>query len=161
MKRIFIIFYLIIIANFILACNLNKNENKSNEIKKINIKEQKEVSKNMKKVKMIVKNKEFEVILNNSKASDEFYKMLPLEIDMEDVNGNEKFTKLSKKFTQEVQNPKQINNGDIMLYGSNGLVVFYETFSTIYSYTPLGKIENPSELKEVLGNGNVKIKFEK
>ena len=58
----------------------------------------------------------------------------------------------------------KINNieiGDILLYGNNCLVLFYESFSTEYSYTRIGKVDNPDNLKDVLGNGSVLITFTK
>jgi hypothetical protein len=44
-----------------------------------------------------------------------------------------------------------------MLYGSNTFVLFYESFSTSYSYTKLGKINNASGLAAALGTGNVSV----
>ena len=44
-----------------------------------------------------------------------------------------------------------------MLYGSNTFVLFYESFSTSYSYTRLGMISNPSGLATALGTGNVQV----
>ena len=46
-----------------------------------------------------------------------------------------------------------------MLYGNNCLVIFYESFSTTYSYTKIGHIENIDNLKENLESGNVEIKI--
>jgi hypothetical protein len=46
-----------------------------------------------------------------------------------------------------------------MLYGDNCVVVFYETFTTTYQYTPIGHITNPKGLKEALGIGSVTINF--
>lgn len=44
-----------------------------------------------------------------------------------------------------------------MLYGSDCLVLFYESISSGYSYTQLGSIDNPDELSAALGNGNVEV----
>lgn len=47
-----------------------------------------------------------------------------------------------------------------MLWGSNGLVLFYETFNTSYSYSKIGYMENASGLKDALGSNNPTVTFE-
>ena len=46
-----------------------------------------------------------------------------------------------------------------MLYGSNCLVLFYESFPTSYRYTPVGRVDDPSGLADVVGHGNVQVTF--
>ena len=41
------------------------------------------------------------------------------------------------------------------------LVVFYLTFDSPYSYTRLGRIEDAGALPQVLGRGEVRVKFSK
>ena len=53
-----------------------------------------------------------------------------------------------------------IHSGDIMLYGSNSLVLFYKTFPFPYRYTPIGSIDNPSALEMFLCSGQIFLKFE-
>ncbi|MFR1291326.1 MAG: cyclophilin-like fold protein [Parabacteroides distasonis] len=53
--------------------------------------------------------------------------------------------------------PGIIHTSDPLLWGANTVVPFYETFSSSYSYTRLGKIENPAGLVDVLGRGNVRV----
>lgn len=104
--------------------------------------------------------KVFTATLETNATAAAFKAMLPLTIDMQDLNSNEKFFDFSSNLPANAANPGTINSGDIMLWGSNTLVLFYKTFSTTYSYTRIGKIENPSGLAVVLGPGNAKVLFE-
>lgn len=84
---------------------------------------------------------------------------LPLTLNMEDLNGNEKFYFFSENFPTESERVGNIETGDLMLYGSDCLVLFYESFSTSYSYTKLGSIEDVTGLADALGKGNVQVTF--
>ena len=46
------------------------------------------------------------------------------------------------------------------MYGSNCLVVFYESFNTSYSYTNLGTVDDVDSFVSELGNGSVTITFD-
>ena len=48
----------------------------------------------------------------------------------------------------------------LMLFGSDCLVLFYESFSSYYRYTPLGYLEDTAGLVEALGRGDVKVTFQ-
>jgi hypothetical protein len=103
---------------------------------------------------------QFTATLESNAAATEFKKMLPLTINMKDLNSNEKFFDLPSNLPTNASNPRTINSGDLMLWGSNTLVLFYKTFNTSYSYTRLGKIENPSGLSQALASVNVTVTFE-
>ena len=111
-------------------------------------------------ITITVGNKVFTATLETNATAAAFKAMLPLTIDMRELNSNEKFFDFSTNLPANASNPGTINTGDIMLWGSNTLVLFYKTFSTTYSYTRVGKIENPSGLAAVLGSGNTKVLFE-
>jgi len=111
-------------------------------------------------IAIIIGSNRFTGILESNAAANEFKKMLPLTIRMRDLNSNEKFFDLSSNLPANASNPRNINAGDLMLWGSNTLVLFYKTFNTTYSYTRLGKIEDPNGLSRALGSGNVTVTFE-
>jgi hypothetical protein len=48
-----------------------------------------------------------------------------------------------------------------MLYGAATLVVFYLTFQSSYSYTRLGRVDDPSDLPHALGPRGVRVVFSK
>jgi hypothetical protein len=79
---------------------------------------------------------------------------------MSDLNSNEKYFDFASGLPTNAANPGTIQNGDLMLYGSRTLVLFYKSFSTSYRYTKLGRIDNTSGLTAALGSGNVTVTFE-
>jgi hypothetical protein len=84
----------------------------------------------------------------------------PLTINMAELNNNEKYYDLPNSLPTNSSVGGNIKVGDLTLYGSNTLVLFYKSFNTSYSYTKLGYVDNPSGLATALGNGNVVVKFE-
>lgn len=110
-------------------------------------------------VNLRINNKEYKLILYDNDTARDFLRMLPLTITMNDLNSNEKYYNLSKSLTTKSERAGSIKRGDFMLYGNNCLVLFYESFSTSYSYTRIGYIENTDGLKDSLGNGSIEITF--
>ena len=86
--------------------------------------------------------------------------LLPLEVNMQDLNGNEKYFYLSQSLPCNAQPVSQIRAGDLMLFGSDCLVLFYKDFTTTYRYTKIGKLETVDGLEEALGYGAVRISFQ-
>ena len=111
-------------------------------------------------INIIVGSKSFTATLADSETGEAFAALLPLTITMNELNGNEKYHYLSTSLPTAAYQPGTIHAGDLMLYGNNCVVLFYETFNTSYSYTRIGAIDNPSGLAEALGVGNVSVRFE-
>ena len=110
---------------------------------------------------MSVGERRFAIALADTEAARAFVAMLPLTLDMDELNGNEKKKELPNPLPTEASRPGTIRNGDLMLYGSKTLVLFYLTFDSIYSYTRLGWVNDPAGLAEALGRGDVRIVFSK
>jgi len=112
------------------------------------------------KMKIRIGSRTFAATLFDNPTTTRLKAMLPLTLDMIELNGNEKYFHFSTNLPTDASNPGTIRNGDLMLWGDNSLVLFYKTFPTSYNYTKLGRIENPSELSSAVGSGNVKVTFE-
>jgi hypothetical protein len=108
---------------------------------------------------MTIGERRFAISLADTEAARAFAAMLPLSIDMADLNSNEKHAELSKSLPTNANRPGAIRGGDLMLYGSRTLVVFYLTFNSSYSYTRLGRADDPAGLAQALGSGSVRIEF--
>ena len=122
--------------------------------------EQKEMSDNNmfnEIIKITIDNQSYNLNLIDNETSRAFISMLPLNITMKDLNNNEKYYYLSNSLPTNDYNPKTINKGDVMIYNGNCLVIFYKSFSTSYSYTKIGHIDNLN----ILGDGEIDILLEK
>ena len=160
MKKV-ILFFLIIIFIFMLVyCNSKKSDNNNysnptnQQESKINLNNSNEV---VKSVKAIINGKEYIINLEDNETAIKFVSLLPQELNMSELNGNEKYIYLDTTLPTNSLRPKRIDAGDVMLYGDNCLVIFYKSFDTSYSYTKIGHIDNLPDL----GNGSITIKFEK
>ena len=137
---------LIVLLLFVtLGCNYSKessNPNNTNEV--------------IRMVKVIIDENEYILNLEDNETVKKFINYLPQELEMSELNGNEKYAYLSTSFPVNPFNPQRIYAGDVMLYGDNCLVIFYQSFDTSYSYTKIGHIDNLPNL----GNGNVIVRLQ-
>jgi hypothetical protein len=78
---------------------------------------------------------------------------------MSELNGNEKLFRLPASLPAQPSTPASIQSGDLLLYGSNAVVLFYKSFITTYSYTRVGRIDDPSGLERAVGDGSVTVTF--
>ncbi|GAB2533517.1 hypothetical protein GCM10027085_25450 [Spirosoma aerophilum] len=111
-------------------------------------------------IKIRIGSQTFNATLFNNPTVTAFNAWLPMTLSMIELNGNEKYYTLSKDLPMNASLPGTIQTGDLMLYGANTLVIFYKSFSTSYSYTKVGRINNPEGLMAALGSGHVTVTFE-
>ena len=112
------------------------------------------------KMKIKIGDSTFTATLYDNATAAAFKILLPITANMVELNGNEKHFDLSTNLPANASNPKTIHAGDLMLWNSNTLVLFYKTFSTVYNYTRLGKIDDVKGLAAVVGSGSVTVKYE-
>jgi hypothetical protein len=102
----------------------------------------------------------FTATLYDNATATAFKGMLPMTVKMSELNGNEKYFDLSVNLPTNASNPGRIESGDLMIYGSNTLVLFYKAFPTSYSYTRLGRINDTTGLASAVGSGSVRVTYE-
>lgn len=110
-------------------------------------------------VMLSVEGHQFAIDLADNETAAAFAAMLPLQTEMSELNGNEKYVYLDSSLPTNASNPGTIEAGDVMLYGNSCLVVFYESHATSYAYTRIGKIADPSGLAAVVGSGSISASF--
>ena len=106
-------------------------------------------------IKVIINNHEYVLMAENNNTVHEFVKLLPQKYIMNELNGNEKYVYMNNNLPTNSISPKNIRRGDVMLYGNNCLVIFYQDFTTNYQYTRIGHID---ELP-VLNSDSISVEF--
>lgn len=93
---------------------------------------------------------------SSAEAFRELLSQNPITIEMEDYGGFEKVGPLG---TDLVRNDTQITTqpGDVILYQGNQITIYYGTNS--WRFTRLARIDDPSGLREKLGDGPVSVTF--
>lgn len=101
----------------------------------------------------------FGATLSANPTAAAFKALLPLSVSMSELNGNEKLYRLPTSLPAQPSRPTSIRSGDVMLYGENTVVLFYKSFATTYSYTRIGRIDDPAGLERAVGSGSVAMTF--
>lgn len=118
-----------------------------------------ETRETMIQVTIQVEDKAFEALLFDHDAARALAQQLPMTVNMKELNGNEKYYDLPAPLPESAEQIGEIHAGDLMLFGSDCLVLFYEDFDTEYRYTRLGAVQDPSGLARALGRGDVTVTF--
>lgn len=112
-------------------------------------------------ISVIVNDVPFTATVEDNAAGQELLSRLPLTLSMDELHGNEKYCYTGEGFGGEQYVPETIEAGDLMVFGSDCLVLFYETFSNGgWSYARVGKIDDPTSLAEACGSGAATVTFE-
>lgn len=157
MKKIILGIGIIIILGIIVFLYLEKTSSNRTTQKTMPSTVSKGEMKKMPKITITINNQVYTATLEENDTTKKLINKLPLKITMDELNGNEKYYYMDSSLPTDSKRVGKIETGDMMLYGSNCLVIFYDSFSTPYSYTRIGKIDNPDSLKSVVGKGNIEV----
>ena len=157
--------FFIVTALILTACESFENvqtvteDTSSETVSNVSETNQTETDQEVNEMKIKINETEYTAHFYDTKAAEEFKTMLPLTLNMSELNGNEKYIYMDSDFTTASEKVGFIKKGELMLYGSNCVVLFYDSFSTPYSYTRLGYIDDPSGLEKAVGSGSVTVEF--
>ena len=161
MKKIIIMIICLLILGIIIYFTFFRNVNiEDNSMADDNLdieKGDENMSEISNKITININGVDFTATLEDNETARELVNRLPLNIEMNELNGNEKYYYFDESFPSNSSRIERIEKGDIMLYGSDCLVLFYESFNTSYSYTRIGKLDNPSLLDDVIGKDSVRV----
>ena len=107
-------------------------------------------------ITLTINGQPYTTTLETTPITRAFADLLPLELTLDDLNHNEKYVYLDLSLPEDAYQPEHIQAGDLMLYGDNCLVLFYQSFDTSYSYTEIGHLNHLPEL----GQGSISVKIE-
>ena len=107
-------------------------------------------------ITLTIDGRPYTTTLETTPTTRAFADLLPLELTLDDLNHNEKYAYLDFSLPEDAYQPEHIQVGDLMLYGDNCLVLFYQSFDTSYSYTKIGHLDHLPDL----GQGSISVKIE-
>ena len=103
--------------------------------------------------------KSFTAKVEDSETGRSFVAKLPLTLSMTELNGNEKYC-YGVSLPTASRYYSTIEAGDLMLYGSNCVVLFYGAAGG-YSYTRIGRLTSTAGLVSAVGNGSASVTFDR
>ena len=103
--------------------------------------------------------KSFTAKVEDSETGRAFVAKLPLTLSMTELNGNEKYC-YGVSLPTAARYYSMIEAGDLMLYGSNCVVLFYGAAGG-YSYTRIGRLTSTAGLVSAVGNGSASVTFDR
>lgn len=108
-------------------------------------------------VNIIIGDKVFKADIEDSETGRAFVAKLLLTLDMNELNGNEKYC-YGISLPRADKRYDAVAAGDIMLYSGNCIVLFYGPAGG-YSYTRIGRLQSAAGLAAALGSGTVTVVF--
>lgn len=146
--------WIVLLAICLVGCQQEKVDIES-ENQEIAMKEE------IKQTEVVINQEVLTINLENNTTVDSWLESWPMSVTMKDLNSNEKYYYTNTSLPTHQNGVHEINSGDVMLFGNNCVVIFYKSFTTSYSYTRLGKIEDVATLESLMEKEEVEVLFRK
>ncbi len=112
------------------------------------------------RIVLTANNLDYLITLEDNPTTRALYQKLPLEITMSDLTG-EKYYYFSEPLPNNPTKVQSVTAGNLMLFEDNCLVLFYESSTTPYEYTYLGKLDHPAPLLNSIDQSPLTVKITK
>lgn len=136
---------------------LSLSQNNSDKTSDDQDQSQNEGNKDMEQLMITIDNQDFSITLEKNETVNALFEQLPMSITMDELHGNEKYYYMKKKLPTNAKSISHIEAGDFMLFGNDCLVLFYENFSSSYSYTRLGHIDDVAAFVRKVDSGTMNV----
>ncbi len=110
-------------------------------------------------IQVTVNGRPFAAVLYESDTTQEWVRQFPMALSMEEWNGNGFYAVAPSPLPQDGRIPSRIRPGDLMLYGSSRIALFYEGLCAGDFYTPLGYLLHTEGLADALGEKAALVTF--
>ena len=128
------VFCFIVIKDNIDKKAIEKQEQESSEVGKLD------------NVSVKISGTPYIAYIESNKAAKSFLSHLPLEIEMNDINENEKRGYTYFKLSTSAKKLGKVEIGDILISGDSYIIIATKTFKTSDKYTKIGHIQNLGDL---------------
>ncbi|MBO0459710.1 hypothetical protein JZO77_23525 [Enterococcus hulanensis] len=108
-------------------------------------------------IRLRINGDEFQIKLEQNQTAEKLRMILPKKFRMQDLHQNEKYYNLTQSLPTNATRVGKIEAGDVMLYGDDTLVIFYQSFETNFSYTRIGRIVETQNLAERFGVDDIAV----
>jgi len=139
MNKKIIIFSLILLMVLLTSCHQSTNIKREEMIQPIK-------DKPTGQLVLQLENEKVPIIVSNTKIVNDMSVYIPFDVTFNELNGNEIYAELPFSIDASPERVKEVKAGDVMLFGSSTLVIFYETHRTDYQYTKIGKVSDISQI---------------
>lgn len=127
---VLIVFTCLLSIVFLINKRNSNNDGIIEKSSELSISEDKKMTNPEKEeIKIVLNGKSFDI--NFEDNIFQLISELPLNINMKDLNENEKYFYLDSSLEKQEEDIKQIKAGDVMLFGDNCLVIFYKDLKQI------------------------------
>jgi hypothetical protein len=89
-----------------------------------------------------IEGKSYKAKSTSTVTTKTFIENLPLTLQMNDVDGNQKYGCMYYKVANESTKTNKVKKGDILLSGESCVIIAYADFKSINKYVVLGHIDN-------------------